>query len=99
MVNCFALATQKANLVQKPRHSVQLNQINDVVLLCKSLEGQLKLLVLVDSATTGLGLVAAAEQTAAVSAQSVLDHVREIVYGKLLLALKLVSVSLLVIRE
>ena len=59
--------------MQEMRHSVQLNQINDVMLFCESLERQLKLMVLVDAAPAEWRLAAAAEQTAAESAQSVLD--------------------------
>ena len=93
--DCFALATQEINLVQEARHSVQLNQIHDVALVCESLEGQLKLLVLVDAAPAEWRLAAAAEQTTAESAQSVLDQVREVVGGKLLLALNVISEVLL----
>ena len=95
MANCFALTTQEIHLVKEARYSVQLNHIHDVVLVCKSLDGQLELLVLVDAAPAELGLAAAAEQTAAESAQSVLDQVREVVGGKLLLALNVISEVLL----
>ena len=77
------------------RHSVQLCQIYDVVLFCKSLEGQFKLLVLVDAAPAELRLAAAAEQTAAESAQNELDQIGEVVGGNLLLAVNLVFVVLL----
>ena len=77
------------------RHSVELSQIHDVLLFCKSLEGQFKLLVLVDAAPAELRLAAAAEQTAAESSQSVLDQVREVVGGKLLLALNVIPEVLL----
>ena len=59
--------------MQEVRHPVQLNKIHDVVLFFKSLEGQLKLLVLVDAAPAELRLAAAAEQTAAEGAHRVLD--------------------------
>ena len=73
VTNCFALAAQEVHLVQEARHSVQLNQIHDVVLFCKSLESHFELFVLVDAAFAELGLAAAAEQTTAESAQSFLD--------------------------
>ena len=87
MADCFALTTQKIHLVQQARHSVQLNQIDNIVLSCKSLMGQLELLVLVDATPAELGLAAAADQTAAVGAHSVLDQIGEIVCSKLFLAL------------
>ena len=57
--------------------------------------GQLELLVLVDAAPAELGLAAATEQTAAESSECELDQVREVVGGKLLLALYLVLEVLL----
>ena len=63
--------------------------------VCESLKGQLEFLVLVDAAPAELGLGATVEQAAAVSAQSVLDQIGEVVGGKLLLALHLVFVALL----
>ena len=68
MVNRPTLPSQEVNLVQKSRHPVELNQIDDVVLLCESLESQLELLVLVHAVPAELRLAAAAAQTAAESA-------------------------------
>ena len=65
MVNRPTLPSQEVNLVQKSRHPVELNQIDDVVLLCESLESQLELLVLVHAALAGFGLEAPAEKAAA----------------------------------
>ena len=90
-VDCFALSSQETHFVQEARHSIQLNQIHDVVLLCKSLDGHLKLLVLVHAALAKLGLAAAAEQTAAKDAQSVLHQIGDVIGGELLLALDVIS--------
>ena len=65
------------------------------MLFCESFEGYLKLLVLVHAAPAELGLAAAAEETAAKSAQSVIDQVREVIRGKRLVALKFVIILLL----
>ena len=72
-----------------------MNQIHDVMLVCKSLEGQLELLILVDAASAELRLSAVVEQTAAQIAQSKLDQVSEIIGSKPPLALNLVFVALL----
>lgn len=55
--------------MEQVRYSVQLNQVDDVVLSCESLESQLKFLVLVDASSAVKPLVATAEQTAAVGVQ------------------------------
>lgn len=65
------------------------------MLSCKSIEGHLKLPVLIDATPAELGFAAVAEQTAAVSAKNILGHIGKVVGGKLLLALDLVCVVLL----
>ena len=69
--------------------------MNDIELFVKSLEGELKLLVLFDAASAELRLSAVVEQTAAQIAQSKLDQVSEIIGSKPPLALNLVFVALL----
>ena len=95
MVNCFALVAQEVHFVQEARYSIQLDQIHNIELVCKSLEGELKLLVLFDAASTELGFAAAVEQTTAEIAHSELDQVSEVIGGKLLFTLNLVLVALL----
>lgn len=81
--------------MQEVRDSVQLNQINDVVLFTKSREGQFKFLVFVDAVPAEQGLAAAVEQTTEVRSQSVLDQVGKVIGCERLLALDLVSEVLL----
>ena len=61
MANCLTLASHEVHLVQKARHPIKLNHIDDVVLFCKSLKGQLKLLVFVNSVPAELFFATAAE--------------------------------------
>ena len=95
MANCLTLSSNEVYLVQKARHPIELNHIDDVVLFCKSLKSQLKFLVLDDAAPAELRLAAIVQQTATVVAQCVLNHVGKIVGSKRILALDLVFVVLL----
>ena len=75
------------HFVQQTRHSVELDQTDDVRLVCKALQSLLKLPVLGHTPIAGITPAATPFQTATEGAQKVLDQVGAIVCREFLFAL------------